>query len=401
MADHGRVLLLPVHAALGAGRHDAAARRGFGLRRRRGLAGRTLLLRLFAVQPGGRSGPGPLGRAGWSRWARRPSASGRCCSPWEQRAASAGRLLQGAGGVFALVGAVYIATTSFPASRAATLIGATQMFGMAGGSAGQFVVGPLIARRPPLEPLLDRHGRRRPGHRRLLCLLLRDETAASGDWLRSAGRAMAPRAAQPAIDPVRHHLGPPLHPDDDLRHGLGRPLPAGGARLRLRHRRSIRSATVPLGWIIGCPLLGLVSDRIGRRKPVDRRPAPRADGEPGLDPLRPADVLPPYVLGLIDRNRIGRGHAALHGDQGGQPARVSGTATGLVNFLNFTFSALLAQLLSLLRRRGDRPAWCSGTTRRRSCPSLYGVRSPSSSPSCGRRARGAARRRLRSAEAAR
>jgi MFS family permease len=59
-------------------------------------------------------------------------------------AASVGRVMQGAGGVFALVGAVYIATTNFPASRAATLIGATQMFGMAGGSAGQFVVGPLI-----------------------------------------------------------------------------------------------------------------------------------------------------------------------------------------------------------------------------------------------------------------
>src|SRR5678815_673911 len=37
--------------------------------------------------------------------------------------ASIGRFLQGAGGVFALVGAVYIATTNFPASRAATLIG--------------------------------------------------------------------------------------------------------------------------------------------------------------------------------------------------------------------------------------------------------------------------------------
>ena len=33
--------------------------------------------------------------------------------------AGAGRLLQGAGGVFALVGAAYIATTNFPASRAA------------------------------------------------------------------------------------------------------------------------------------------------------------------------------------------------------------------------------------------------------------------------------------------
>src|SRR6187200_1971890 len=60
-------------------------------------------------------------------------------------AASIGRFVQGAGGVFALVGAAYIATTNFPASRAATLIGATQMFGMAGGSAGQFAVGPLMA----------------------------------------------------------------------------------------------------------------------------------------------------------------------------------------------------------------------------------------------------------------
>src|SRR5277367_6021353 len=59
-------------------------------------------------------------------------------------AASAGRVLQGAGGVFALVGAIYIATKNFPASKAATLVGATQMFGMAGGSAGQFVVGPMI-----------------------------------------------------------------------------------------------------------------------------------------------------------------------------------------------------------------------------------------------------------------
>jgi len=53
-----------------------------------------------------------------------------------QAVANAGRFLQGAGGVFALVGAVYIASRSFPASLAATLIGATQMFGMAGGSAG-------------------------------------------------------------------------------------------------------------------------------------------------------------------------------------------------------------------------------------------------------------------------
>ena len=44
-------------------------------------------------------------------------------------AANVGRFLQGAGGVFALVGAVYLVTKSFPASCAASFVGTTQMFG--------------------------------------------------------------------------------------------------------------------------------------------------------------------------------------------------------------------------------------------------------------------------------
>src|SRR6476659_9575724 len=64
-------------------------------------------------------------------------------------AANVGRFLQGAGGVFALVGAVYLVTKNFPASMVASFIGATQMFGMAGGSAGQFLVGPMIKRGLP------------------------------------------------------------------------------------------------------------------------------------------------------------------------------------------------------------------------------------------------------------
>jgi hypothetical protein len=41
----------------------------------------------------------------------------------DSNAVGVGRLLQGAGAVFAPVGAIYIATTYFPASQAATLIG--------------------------------------------------------------------------------------------------------------------------------------------------------------------------------------------------------------------------------------------------------------------------------------
>src|SRR5262245_61738692 len=109
------------------------------------------------------------------------------------QAASLGRLLQGAGGVFALVGAVYIASTHFPASRAATLIGATQMFGMAGGSAGQFVVGPLIAAGVAWSRFWIGMG---IGGLVIGVLLLQLIPASApaprgDDWLKSAGRALA------------------------------------------------------------------------------------------------------------------------------------------------------------------------------------------------------------------
>ena len=60
-------------------------------------------------------------------------------------AGDTGRLLQGAGSAFAFTVAVYLAARGFPARYLATAIGATQCVGMLGGSAGQFVVGPLIA----------------------------------------------------------------------------------------------------------------------------------------------------------------------------------------------------------------------------------------------------------------
>jgi MFS family permease len=55
-----------------------------------------------------------------------------------------GRLLQGAGSAFAFTGAVYLAAHGFSARYLATAIGVTQGVGMLGGSAGQFVVGPMI-----------------------------------------------------------------------------------------------------------------------------------------------------------------------------------------------------------------------------------------------------------------
>ena len=112
--------------------------------------------------------------------------------------ASVGRFLQGAGGVFALVGAAYIATTNFPASRAATLIGATQMFGMAGGSAGQFVVGPMIAAGVAWSTFWSAMGIAGLAMSVLLCHAPSDAGAAErprSDWLKTAGQRARRRSS--------------------------------------------------------------------------------------------------------------------------------------------------------------------------------------------------------------
>jgi MFS family permease len=261
--------------------------------------------------------------------------------------ASVGRLLQGAGGVFALVGAVYIATTSFPASRAATLIGATQMFGMAGGSAGQFLVGPMIAAGVPWSRfwiLMGVAGLALGAA--LLALLPRQEDAKpEGDWLGSAGRAMALVFANPQSILCGLIAGLLFIPTTifDMVWGVRYLQEARGFEYA---PAVLRSAAVPLGWIIGCPLLGFVSDRIGRRKPVIAAGAAVLLACLGVILYGPADVLPPYVLGIVTGVASGAAMLPYTVIKEANPPAVSGTATGVVNFLNFTFSALLGPVFA-------------------------------------------------------
>jgi MFS family permease len=257
-------------------------------------------------------------------------------------AASIGRILQGAGGVFALVGAAYIATTNFPASRAATLIGATQMFGMAGGSAGQFVVGPMIGAGVPWNVFWVAMGIGGLAISVVLFWLLPSSPPRvhGGDWLSSAGRAMAIVFRNPQSILCGMIAGLLFIPTTifDMIWGVrylqeARGLDYGPAVMR--------SAAVPFGWIIGCPLLGFVSDRIGRRRPVIV-----AGGVVLLGCLiwilyGPAGVLPPYVLGLVAGVASGAAMLPYTVIKEANPPEMSGTATGVVNFLNFTFSALL------------------------------------------------------------
>ena len=258
------------------------------------------------------------------------------------QAASVGRFLQGAGGVFALVGAAYIATKNFPASRAATLIGATQMFGMAGGSAGQFAVGPMIGGGLRWNTFWSGMGIVGLGISALLFFLLPAQRAAPrrDDWLAGAAADFGTVFRNPQSVLCGMIAGLLFIPTTifDMIWGVRFLQEARGFDYA---SAVIRSATVPLGWVIGCPLLGFVSDRIGRRKPVIIASAVVLLICLAWILYGRADVFPPYVLGLIAGLASGAAMLPYTVIKEANPPEVSGTATGVVNFLNFTFSALL------------------------------------------------------------
>ena len=190
-------------------------------------------------------------------------------STGNQTVGSIGRLLQGAGGVFALVGAVYIASKYFPASKAATLIGATQMFGMAGGSAGQFAVGPMISGGVSWQAFWIGMGIIGLVIGVVLWLLLpkEDIPKQQDNWMKTAAGAFKIVFKNPQSILCGAIAGLLFIPTTifDMVWGVRFLQDAHG----LDYGTAVlRSASVPFGWIIGCPLLGYISDRLGRRKPV-------------------------------------------------------------------------------------------------------------------------------------
>ena len=296
----------------------------------------------------------------------------------DSQIASIGRFLQGAGGVFALVGAAYIAMTHFPASRAATLIGATQMFGMAGGSAGQFVVGPIIASGVSWNTFWAGMGILGLAISALLFVLLPASkpkpAEESKDWLKTAGRTMLLVFRNPQSILCGMIAGLLFIPTTifDMIWGVRYLQEARGFDYATA---VIRSSTVPFGWIIGCPLLGFISDRIGRRKPVIAAGAVVLLLCLAWILYGPADVFPPYVLGLVAGIASGAAMLPYTVIKEANPPGASGTATGVVNFLNFTFSALLGPVFAwiLVSISGGAPRMSLEHYQTAFEPLLYGV----------------------------
>jgi MFS family permease len=291
--------------------------------------------------------------------------------------ASLGRFIQGAGGVFALVGAAYIATTNFPASKAATLIGATQMFGMAGGSAGQFVVGPIMASGVAWNRFWGAMGVVGLAIAVVLFWLIpaRPPSAPrTAGWVGAAGRAMGVVFRNPQSILCGIIAGLIFIPTTifDMVWGVRYLQEAHGFDYATA---VLRSAAVPFGWIIGCPLLGAISDRLGRRKPVIAAGAIVLFVCLAWILYGPADLLPPYVVALTAGIASGAAMLPYTVIKEANPPEMSGTATGVINFINFTFSALLGPVFArvLTNVSGGATTMTLGHYQTTFTPLLFGV----------------------------
>jgi MFS family permease len=259
-------------------------------------------------------------------------------------AAGAGRFLQGAGGVFALVGAVYLVTRNFPASCAASFIGATQMFGMAGGSVGQFGVGPLLQHGVSWSRFWIYAG------------LLGVVISISLFVLLPTDRG---RPGKDGVSSLLQPLGKVFRNPQSILCGLIAgllfvPTTIFGMTWGVRFLQEARgreysaavmlAATVPIGWMIGCPLLGFISDRLGRRKPVIMGGTLLLLGVFAWVLFGNPAILRGPLVGILMGIASGAAMLPYTVIKEGNPPELGGSATGVINFINFTFSAFLGPL---------------------------------------------------------
>jgi MFS family permease len=260
--------------------------------------------------------------------------------------AALGRLLQGAGAAFAFVAAVYLAAHGLPARYLATAIGITQCIGMLGGAAGQFVTAPLIHGPLDWQQFWIWAG--------VVALLIAAAMfIATPREHQSRGSTTSTWST---FAPYKIVLANPQSYLCGLVGGLlFLPTTVGAMTWgvsflqegwHVGYTQAVdRAATVAVGWVFGCPILGYIADRIGRRKPVVLGGAALMLAAMLAIAYLPPETFPPYLLAFLLGFGSGAAMIPYSIIKEVNPDNAKGSATGAMNFLVFVMSALLSPAL--------------------------------------------------------
>lgn len=257
-----------------------------------------------------------------------------------------GRLLQGAGSAFSFTGCVYLAAHGFTAKYIATAIGFTQCMGMLGGSSGQFITGPLIQDGLPVHLFWVVMGVACGVVALMLLLTTPKEEGPSGP----------DNPSRNVILPYKIVFSNPQSYMSGLISGLlFVPTTVFAMTWGISffvHDRGmdqniavLASAMVPMGWVIGCPLLGFISDKLGRRKPV------LIGGcivmiLCFLQLFFFSPAIPAFVSMLIFGIASGAAMIPYTMIKEANPDSVKGSATGGINFITFGVTSCIAPVFA-------------------------------------------------------
>jgi MFS family permease len=257
------------------------------------------------------------------------------------------RMLQGAGSAFAFPGCVYLAAKGFSPRLLATAIGFTQCMGMLGGTAGQWAVGPMMHGGVSLQAFWLGGGI----VSLLLCIWLffitPQEQTASNKTPATMGNLLQPYKI--VFSNVQSYLcglvsGLLFAPTTVFIMVWGVLFFQQDRGFNFSQATTI-SAMVPMGWVIGCPLLGWLSDLSGSRKMVILGGCTLVIMSL-LQLLYVPTLLPAHLSMLL--MGIGSGAAMLPYSiiKEVNPDEVKGSATGAINFITFGVTSFLGPLFA-------------------------------------------------------